>query len=123
MASLQLDGQQGLPPAVADSIKDPTVVVEAVEDSASSSSSLAATPEDDVYYPHPTDFELSEHPIDEIRQLKVSVPATELDAVSAADQYRSPSLAEACLGLLLAYCCLSKYLAFSLPYSKRMPIS
>ncbi|KAK5120787.1 hypothetical protein LTR85_005853 [Meristemomyces frigidus] len=83
MAWLQLDGQQGLPAPVADSIKDPTVVVEAVEDSASSSSSVVATPDDDVYYPHPTDFKLSEHPIDEVRELKVAIVGGGLSGITA----------------------------------------
>jgi len=71
MASLALDGVQALPDDVADHMKNATVIVEAVEDSTSDSSTGLATPEDDVFYPHPTSFTLSEHPIDQARELKV----------------------------------------------------
>ncbi|KAK5126219.1 hypothetical protein LTR08_004772 [Meristemomyces frigidus] len=86
MASLQLDGGfQGLPQADPESIKRATtVIIEAVDDSASASPSGGATLEDEVCYPHPTDFVLSEHPIDEIRELKVAIIGGGLSGITTA---------------------------------------
>jgi hypothetical protein len=44
--------------------------------------------EDDWFYPHPTDFKLSEVPIDKVRELKVAVIGAGISGISRADQRR-----------------------------------
>ena len=85
MASLQLEDFHSLPQAESDAIKEPNVTIEAVDDSASASSSTGGdvTVDDEVFYPHPTDFKIGEHPIDEIRQLKVAVIGGGLSGITA----------------------------------------
>ena len=87
MASLQLDGFQSLPQAEPDAIKQPTVVIEAVDDSANASAASSvggdAVVDDEVFYPHPTDFKLGEHAIDDYRQLKVAVIGGGLSGITA----------------------------------------
>ncbi|KAK3656006.1 hypothetical protein LTR56_003137 [Elasticomyces elasticus] len=73
MASFQLDDKV-LPTPSLDDLKDATVVIEAIDDSGNSSSD-EHRPADDYSYSHPTTFTISEHPIDEIRELKVAVIA------------------------------------------------
>lgn len=72
MASLALNGIQAVPQSTIDSLKEPTVIVDlaALSDDASASSK-EETEFDGAYYPHPTDFVIDEHPIDEVRELKV----------------------------------------------------
>ena len=71
MASFQLDDIGA--PALTDptDLKEPTVVIEAADSSASSSTDKKGPSTEDWVYPHPTDFKISEHPIDEVRKLRV----------------------------------------------------
>lgn len=72
MASLQLDDKT-LPQAEAQDIKHATVVIEATDDNGNSSSEDRQVATEDWTYPHPTSFTISEHPIDEFRELKVRI--------------------------------------------------
>lgn len=58
-----------------------STVVELVSDS--QRSPLDAGPKDDWVYPWPTDFKISEHPIDEVRKLKVVVIGAGLAGITA----------------------------------------
>ena len=65
-----------LPPLEVTSREDAVFVNDIENDSSTSSlpTSTDATTEDDEWvYPHPTDFKLSEKPIDEVRELNVAV--------------------------------------------------
>ncbi|KAK4901803.1 hypothetical protein LTR27_001575 [Elasticomyces elasticus] len=73
MASFQLDDKV-LPTPSLDDLKDATVVIEAIDDSGNSSSDEQRAA-DDWVYPHPTPFTISEHSIDEVRELKYVYPA------------------------------------------------
>jgi len=55
--------------------KAPSVeVVETIQDSTKNTDPAGRhVSEDDWVYPYPTDFKLSEHPIDDIRKLKVDL--------------------------------------------------
>ncbi|KAK5701642.1 hypothetical protein LTR97_004460 [Elasticomyces elasticus] len=79
MASFQLDDKV-LPTPNLDDLKDATVVIEAIDDSGNSSSDEQRA----WIYPHPTDFTISEHPIDEVRELKVAVIGGGLSGITAA---------------------------------------
>ncbi|KAK5676000.1 hypothetical protein LTS10_011289 [Elasticomyces elasticus] len=82
MASFQLDDKV-LPTPSLDDLKDATVVIEAIDDSGNSSSDEQRAA-DDWIYPHPTTFTISEHPIDEVRELKVAVIGGGLSGITAA---------------------------------------
>jgi len=71
MASFQLDAIQA--PALTDpeDLKEPTVVIEAADDTASSSLDDKSASTEESVYPHPTDFKISEHSIDQVRKLRV----------------------------------------------------
>ena len=49
----------------------------------STTSNTVSTEEDDWVYPHPTDFKLTEAPIDEIRELKVAVIGAGITGITA----------------------------------------
>ncbi|THX19357.1 FAD/NAD(P)-binding domain-containing protein [Aureobasidium pullulans] len=65
--------------------KAPSVeVVETIQDSTKNTDPAGRhVSEDDWVYPYPTDFKLSEHPIDDIRKLKVAVIGAGLAGVTA----------------------------------------
>ena len=73
MASLQLDDIKAPPAVSPEDVKNAGIVIEAVEaeSSEASSSDEKQVKDDEWTYPHPTDFKISEHNIDEIRELKV----------------------------------------------------
>ena len=82
MASLQLEAH--LPPDM-NLPKDATVVTDIEKGSTSSiSSSNAVAADDEWVYPYPTEFKLTEKPIDEIRELKVAVIGAGLRGITAA---------------------------------------
>ena len=62
-----------------------TVISEIENDSSTSSFSSKpdAVENDEWYYPHPTDFKLSEKPIDEVRELKVAVIGAGLTGITS----------------------------------------
>lgn len=82
MASLELDDTLAIPPADAGTKKD-VYVTEIENDSTNSSSPIAEDQDSDWIYPHPTDFKLTEAPIDEIRELKVAVIGAGLTGITA----------------------------------------
>ena len=73
MASLEL--QEVRDPHVADGtpLLEAALVTEVERDTLSSSSPTFTDEDEDWVYPHPTDFRLTEAPIDEVRELKVAV--------------------------------------------------
>lgn len=83
MASLELDDSLAIPPNDAGTKKD--VLITAIEKDSANSSTLNSTDdsESDFYYPHPTDFKLTEKPIDEIRELKVAIIGAGLSGITA----------------------------------------
>ncbi|KAF2765584.1 FAD/NAD(P)-binding domain-containing protein [Teratosphaeria nubilosa] len=86
MASLQTDGIEA--PASNDKADIPngTVIIEAAVNEAgdvTAEDANAGAAKEDWVYPHPTDFKLSEHPVDEIRPLRVAVIGAGLSGVTA----------------------------------------
>ncbi|THY00783.1 FAD/NAD(P)-binding domain-containing protein [Aureobasidium pullulans] len=62
----------------------PVEVIETIQDSTKNTDPAGRhVSEDDWVYPYPTDFKLSEHPIDDIRKLKVAVIGAGLAGVTA----------------------------------------
>lgn len=91
----------------------PVEVIETIQDSTKNTDPAGRhVSEDDWVYPYPTDFKLSEHPIDDIRKLKV-------DLTKVSCQYpcltinRWLSLELALLVSLPALCYPRKSLAFN----------
>ena len=73
MASTELE--EWHVPTVRDeaSVKENGIVNELEKHSLNSSASSTDNVDDEWIYPHPTDFKLTEQPIDEVRELKVAV--------------------------------------------------
>lgn len=82
MASLELDDTLAILPEDAGTKKHVTVT-EVENDSTSSSTPTTDIQDDDWVYPWPTDFKLTEKPIDEIRELKVAVIGAGLSGITA----------------------------------------
>lgn len=82
MASLELDDALALPPEDKGTKKD-VLITEIEHDSTNSSSPVNKDIDDEWFYPHPTVFQLTEAPIDEIRQLSVAVIGAGLTGITA----------------------------------------
>lgn len=82
MASLELDDTLAIPPEDKGTAKD-VIITEIENDSTNSSSPVTDDQDGDWVYPHPTDFKLTETPIDEIRELKVAVIGAGLSGITA----------------------------------------
>ena len=82
MASLELDDTLAVLPEDVGTKKG-VIVTEIENGSASSSSPITDDQDSDWVYPHPTDFKLTEVPIDEIRELKVAVIGCGLSGITA----------------------------------------
>ena len=83
MASFQIDAIQA--PTVTDpaELKEPTVVIEAADDSTLSSSDGSNASPSEWVYPHPTDFKISDHHIDRVRTLRVwTITASDMNKVT-----------------------------------------
>ena len=82
MASLELDDALAIPPPDKGTAKD-VLITELERDSTNSSSPTTEEHDNDWIYPHPTDFKLTEKPIDELRELKVAVIGAGLTGITA----------------------------------------
>lgn len=82
MASLELDNTLAIPPTDSGT-KEDVIITEIENGSASSTSPSIDDQDSDWFYPHPTDFKLSEVPIDEIRGLKVAIVGAGLTGITA----------------------------------------
>jgi hypothetical protein len=73
MASFELDGIKAPPLVDAPDIKNGAVIIEAAneENGTSAHEGPNGVKTEDWVYPHPTDFKLSERPIDDITPLRV----------------------------------------------------
>ena len=124
MASLQIDEIQAPPAVDIEHTKGAAVVVEAVEESESSSTDEKEATTDDWVYPHPTSFTITERPIDEIQQLKVRRVAIVMSvALTWTWRTRSQSSALACQGLTLVFCYQQRCRGSTLPSLTRTQTS
>jgi heterodisulfide reductase subunit A-like polyferredoxin len=60
-----------------------SIEIESDSNWSSTTSNTVLTEEEDWVYPHPTDFKLTEAPIDEIRELKVAVIGAGITGITA----------------------------------------
>ena len=82
MASLELDDSLALMPDDHGTKKD-FLVTEIEQESTNSSPPTINNADEEWYYPWPTDFKLTEAPIDEIRELSVAVIGAGLTGITA----------------------------------------
>ena len=61
----------------------PSIDIESDSNWSSTTSNTVLTEEEDWVYPHPTDFKLTEAPIDEVRELKVAVIGAGITGITA----------------------------------------